>query len=355
MFSRSVETSTGRLSASTAVTNNKGEARVVYQANASTAINGVVINAKLRDNGNINETVKLTVSKEAVYATLAFSNDLQKTSDGIYYTLAGSISVMDGSGHAVAKQDVSLKSYAIEYAQGNVCLLDSKVSYQTADKLERYSEQLALPMKSGWFNTEDPDYNYTLERDDDLNNNNRLDAINPVSIIGSSGVSDDDYTFVTNEEGRADFSIRYPIRYANWVKVRFDASMRLNGSENLQNLNFVLPYLPEDVEIVNGTLKTPWANNASAFGAGGVQCIESMSINIDEPRNTTKVVLTPSQGFAVNIDGIRPINTSEGFNSLVLDFDQAFLVKDSRKPIVKGAEIRVSNSGFSFKNEIKIN
>ena len=262
---------------------------------------------------------------------------------------------MDGSGHAVAKQDVSLKSYAIEYAQGNVCLLDSKVSYQTADKLERYSEQLALPMKSGWFNTEDPDYNYTLERDDDLNNNNRLDAINPVSIIGSSGVSDDDYTFVTNEEGRADFSIRYPIRYANWVKVRFDASTRLNGSENLQSLNFVLPYLPEDVEIVNGTLKTPWANNASAFGAGGVQCIESMSINIDEPRKTTKVVLTPSQGFVVNIDGIRPINTSEGFNSLVLDFDQAFLVKDSRKPIVKGAEIRVSNSGFSFKNEIKIN
>ena len=359
VFSRSVETSTGRLSASTAVTNNKGEARVVYQANASTAINGVVINAKLRDNGNINETVKLTVSKEAVYATLAFSNDLQKTSDGIYYTLAGSISVMDGSGHAVAKQDVSLKSYAIEYAQGNVCLLDSKVSYQTADKLERYSEQLALPMKSGWFNTEDPDYNYTLERDDDLNNNNRLDAINPVSIIGSSGVSDDDYTFVTNEEGRADFSIRYPIRYANWVKVRFDASTRLNGSENLQSLNFVLPYLPEDVEIVNGTLKTPWANNASAFGAGGVQCIENMSINIDEPKNRTRVVLTPSQGFAVTInnDGntFSPSTTSQGFNSFVVDFDQAFSVADSRKPLAKGAEIRVSNSGFSFKSVIRIN
>ncbi len=355
VFSRSTESSTGRLSAATAITNNKGEARVVYQANASTAINGVVINAELRDKASIKQTVNITVSKEAVYSTLAFSNDLQKTSDGIYYTLAGSISVMDGSGRAVPSQEVSLKSYAIEYAQGNVCVLDSNVSYQTADKLERYSEQLTIPMKSGWFNTEDPDYNYTLEKDDDLNNNNRLDAINPVSIIGSSGLADDNYTFMTDEEGRADFSIRYPIRYANWVKVRFDASTRLNGSENRQSLNFVLPYLPEDVGIINGTLKTPWANNTSAFGAGGAQCIDSMSINIDDVKNTTKVALTPSQDFVVNIDGIDPTTTSQGFNSLVLDFNQAFSVADSRKPLAKGAEIRVSNSGFSFKNVIRIN
>ena len=96
VFSRTADASTGRLSASTAITNSKGEARVVYVANTPTAINGVSINATLRDNVNINGTVNLTVSKEAVYTTLAFSNDLKKTPDSIYYTLAGSISVMDG-------------------------------------------------------------------------------------------------------------------------------------------------------------------------------------------------------------------------------------------------------------------
>jgi len=342
VFSRIADASAGRLSAATAVTNNKGEARVVYQANASTAVNGVVINAEVLNNKTIKQTVNITVSKEAVYTTLAFSNDL--TSDNIYYTLEGSISVMDGSGRAVPNQDVSIKSYAIEYAQGTVCLLDSKVSYQTADNLERYSEQLTIPMKSGWFNTEDPDYNYTLEKDDDLNGNNRLDAINPVSIIGGT-VSDDGYTFMTDEEGRADFSIRYPIRYANWVKVRFDASTFVNGSENTQSLNFELPFLPEDIDIVNGTLKTPWENNASAFGAGGAQCVDSISINVDEEEKTTRVMLTPSQDFSVNINGEKPTTTSQGFNSFVVDFDKAYAI---------GAIVNVSNNGFSFKQEIKV-
>ncbi|WP_350559965.1 hypothetical protein [Psychrobacter sp. CAL346-MNA-CIBAN-0220] len=359
VFSRAADSSAGRLSAATAITDSRGEARVVYQANASSPIGGVSINARLlNDNAEIGtKTTNITVSKEAVYTTLAFSNEL--TSDNIYYTLEGSISVMDGSGRAVSNQDISIKSYAIEYAQGNVCLLDSKVSYKTTDSLERYSEQLTIPMKSGWFNTEDPDYNYTLEKDDDLNGNNRLDAINPVSIIGSNAVSDDGYTFMTNDEGRADFSIRYPIRYANWVKVRFDASTLVNGSKNIQSLNFVLPYLEEDVEIINGTLKSPWANNASAFGAGGAQCIDSMSIHIDEPNKTTRVLLTPSQDFSVNInddgDIFNPSTTSQGFNSFIVDFNQAFAVADNNKPLVKGAEIRVSNSGFSFKNVIRIN
>ncbi|WP_350649807.1 hypothetical protein, partial [Pseudomonas sp. HY13-MNA-CIBAN-0226] len=106
------------MSAATAITDSKGEARVVYQANASSPIGGVIINARLlQDNANIgSKTTNLTVSKEAVYTTLAFSNKL--SSDDIYYTVRGSISVMDGSGRAVANQEVSIKSYATEYAQG---------------------------------------------------------------------------------------------------------------------------------------------------------------------------------------------------------------------------------------------
>ncbi|OLF34491.1 Ig-like domain-containing protein, partial [Psychrobacter sp. Rd 27.2] len=49
VFSRSADSSAGRLSAATAVTNSRGEARVVYTANASTPINKVVINARLLD------------------------------------------------------------------------------------------------------------------------------------------------------------------------------------------------------------------------------------------------------------------------------------------------------------------
>src|SRR5690606_12869815 len=49
VFSRSADSSTGRLSAATAVTDSRGEARVVYKANASSPIGGVKINARLLD------------------------------------------------------------------------------------------------------------------------------------------------------------------------------------------------------------------------------------------------------------------------------------------------------------------
>lgn len=210
-------------------------------------------------------------------------------------------------------------------------------------------------MKSGWFTTEDPNYNYTLDKDKDLNGNNRLDAINPVSIIGNGIVSDDGYTMLTDDEGLANFTIRYPIRYANWVKVRFDSMVQVNGSENIQSLNFVLPFLDEDLQIVNGEPKTPWANNASAFGAGGAQCVDSMNVDINTTDNTTQVTLTPYQTFNVNIDGFTPKKSYQGFNSLILDFDKAFAVKDRNQPLIKGSEIRVTNNGFSFKKELKIN
>ncbi|MGP4846714.1 hypothetical protein ACTXGQ_21565, partial [Marinobacter sp. 1Y8] len=137
VFSRTSDSSAGRLSAATAITDSKGQARVVYQANASSPIGGVVINASLLDaTFNVpDKTTTITVSQDAVYTTLAFSNVV--SSDTIYYTKRVSISVVDGSGRAVPNKEVSIQSYATEYAQGRYCLLDSTVTYQKADEIER--------------------------------------------------------------------------------------------------------------------------------------------------------------------------------------------------------------------------
>jgi len=370
VFSRASDSSAGRLSAATAVTNSRGEARVVYQANASSPIGGVIINARLlNDNAAIGtKTTNITVSEEAVYTTLAFSNTL--SSDSIYYTKRGSISVMDGSGRAVADKEVSIKSYAIEYAQGKVCLLDSTVTYQAADIVERdedgkvvvdedgnpitttpdsqnFSDQSSNFLQSGWKPTEDGNYNYTLDRDEDVNGNGALDAINPVAIIGGN-LSDDGYTFTTDEEGRADFSIRYPMRYSNWVKVRFDASTFLNGSENIQSINYQLPSSESDLSINGSNLMTPWIDNASPFGNGGAVCASSMDVRIDDQKDTTKVILSPYQpnqpGYFVSIDGVNSNSSSLGYNSFIVDFNKAF---------ASGSRISVSRNGFEFSKTIK--
>jgi len=357
VFSRAADSSAGRLSAATAVTNSKGEARVVYQANASSPIGGVIINARLlNDNASIGtKTTNITVSKEAVYTTLAFSNVL--STDNIYYTVRGSISVMDGSGRAVPNKEVSIKSYAIEYAQGKVCLLDSNVTYQAANTTDAdgnvntpepitFAELVPVLQKTDWIISEDsPEYNYTLDSDEDVNSNNSLDAINPVAIIGGT-LSDDGYSFVTDEEGRADFEIRYPIRYSSWVKVRFEASTFLNGSENTQSINYSLPYLASDLRVEDPNLFSPWIGDTSPFGDAGVVCVNSLSVNINAEKNISKIVLSPYQAsYSVSINGVSPTTTAQGYNSFIVDFNQAFDL---------GSTIGVNSNGSGFSRNITI-
>lgn len=357
VFSRAADSSAGRLSAATAVTNSKGEARVVYQANASSPIGGVIINARLlNDNASIGtKTTNITVSKEAVYTTLAFSNVL--STDNIYYTVRGSISVMDGSGRAVPNKEVSIKSYAIEYAQGKVCLLDSNVTYQAANTTDAdgnvntpepitFAELVPVLQKTDWIISEDsPEYNYTLDSDEDVNSNNSLDAINPVAIIGGT-LSDDGYSFVTDEEGRADFEIRYPIRYSSWVKVRFEASTFLNGSENTQSINYSLPYLASDLRVEDPNLFSPWIGDTSPFGDAGVVCVNSLSVNINAEKNISKIVLSPYQAsYSVSINGVSPTTTAQGYNSFIVDFNQAFEL---------GSTIGVNSNGSGFSRNITI-
>ena len=368
VFSRTADSSAGRLSAATAVTDSKGEARVVYLANASSPIGGVVINANLlKDtNGIGTKTTNITVSKEAVYTTLAFSNKL--SSDNIYYTVQGSISVMDGSGRAVANKEVSIKSYATEYAQGKVCLLDSTVTYQAAKTRDKdgvmvtpepitKSESVPIFLKSNWIMTEDGNYNYTLDKEpdftltkpEDINGNGTLEAINPVAIIGGK-LSDDGYTFVTDSEGRADFSIRYPMRYSNWVKVRFDATTLLNGSENLQSINYTLPSAESDLIINSTTLETPWIDNTSPFGDGGATCVSSMSVSINQNTNKTSVGIAPnlaSSNYKVSINNRLGNSSTSANNSIYfVEFQEAFDL---------GSTITVSNNGASFSRVLKVN
>ncbi|OLF39055.1 MULTISPECIES: Ig-like domain-containing protein [unclassified Psychrobacter] len=368
VFSRAADSSAGRLSAATAITDSKGEARVVYQANASSPIGGVIINARLlQDDANIgSKTSNITVSEEAVYTTLAFSSKL--SSDDIYYTVRGSISVMDGSGRAVSNQEVSIKSYATEYAQGVYCLLDSTTTYQAADidELDEFgnviktttpepkvfSEKTPVPLKSDWYPTEDANYNYTLDQDsdptlnEDKNSSGKLEAINPVTILGNK-VSEDGYSFITNDEGRADFEIRYPLRYSNWVKVRFDASTFVNGSENTQSINYQLPTSVDDLIINDTTLITPWIDNASPFGTGGATCTNSLNVTINENTPRTRVILSPySPNYNVTIDGKSSSNQAEvGFNTYIIDFNKAFEL---------GSTATVSNNGFGFSKVIKV-
>ena len=161
-------------------------------------------------------------------------------------------------------------------------------------------------------------------------------------------LADDNYTLTTNSEGRADFEIRYPLHYSNWVKVRFDTTTFVNGSENIQSINYQLPTSVDDLAVNGSTLMTPWVNNTSPFGDGGATCTNSMSVMINENTPRTRVTLSPySPNYSVTIDGESSTNTpTAGFNSYIIDFGKAFEL---------GSTVNVSNNGFGFSRVLKVN
>ncbi|WP_352289321.1 hypothetical protein, partial [Psychrobacter sp. GW64-MNA-CIBAN-0177] len=70
-------------------------------------------------------------------------------------------------------------------------MLDSTVTYQAADIAEKdengnvitttpdpkgFSEKAPIYLESNWISTEDLNYNYTLDQDEDINRNSQLDA-----------------------------------------------------------------------------------------------------------------------------------------------------------------------------------
>ncbi|WP_230657208.1 hypothetical protein [Psychrobacter sp. I-STPA10] len=348
VFSRTKESSTGRLSAATAITNEKGEAKVVYTANAVSPINGVEIQAQLLDDkyGIGTKTTYITVSKDAVYTTLAFSDKIEKSDDNIYYLVSGSIAVMDGTGRPVKNTEVSLKSYATAYRQGLYCAVERSIAYQpkeeinpkdgtiTIPEVQEFSSIKAEKFASGWQDTEDGNWNYILDNNEDKNNSKKLEAINPVTILGTT-LADDKYTFVTDNEGKVDFKIRYPKAYSNWTQVRFDATTLLNGSENLQSFDIELPAAISDFSLSGDTIITPYTNNESAFGVGSQVCINQLAISVDARTGLERTVIT---GSAQGLDSgstlpvilykdnspVRNTNITAAQPGFVFNFNNAF-------------------------------
>ncbi len=137
------------------------------------------------------------------------------------------------------------------------------------------------------------------------------------------------------------------MRYSNWVKVKFDATTVLDGSENTQSINYQLPSAESDLIINNTSIQTPWIDNASPFGHGGAVCTSSMNVNINDQNNTTKVILSPYQpnqsGYFVSINGVNSNRSSIAYNSFIVDFNQAF---------EEGSRISVRRNGFDFSKTI---
>ena len=240
--------STGKLSAPTALTDQTGRATIIYTAGAAQTLgNGVVINATASNakypTPVYSDKLKLTVSTQSAYITLSQNKDILKIAgQDTYYFKQFSASVVDTSGNPVTNQKVSVSLALNKFVKGQFVWV----------RQPYYDDTFTLAYRFRWARVEkDRNGNIIQTYYKDCPSN---EFANPIAILSSDNkiLDTKNANFVTDDEGKFDFKIRYGRNYSNWLQVLLNVSTTVSTKENMTALAFVPPVSEDDVDDLDG-------------------------------------------------------------------------------------------------------
>jgi hypothetical protein len=241
-FTQVQDTSGGRLSQPSAVTDNNGQASVKYISGAtSTASGGVVIRASVPSDDTVDEqTATLTVSQSALFIALGTGNTIQNLNEETYkkdYT----VYVTDANGVAVSGVTVTIKALPTRYRKGHL---------EFNRPVWTYASDVVT------CSNEDRDYDGVLDTDEDFNSSGTLEPGNVIAVTPG--------TVRTNDQGRATLSLTYAESYAPWVEIELKAEAVVSGTASSKSSTFFVVGSSEDFS----DLEVPPAGVISPFGTG---------------------------------------------------------------------------------------
>lgn len=265
------DSSGGGLGQGVAYTNDSGIATVIYNAGPNpTSTNGVEIKAqvqsvKLPNNQEkvvnpIQATSSITVQTKSTYISFAFADKVSSDDSEIYYFRKGSASVLNSSGKPAISQKISINLTPDSYLKGFF-----RINMIEGTPTESFNSVVC--------ENEDKNNNGILDPGEDFNNNKQLDPINVAAVLTDSGQevgSGKNFNFITDDNGRVDFSIRYPKQYANWYRAKVTVNTRVDGSESQQSRVIDFPVLVDDVDIsipIRPNTNSPFGTNLNCSSA----------------------------------------------------------------------------------------
>jgi hypothetical protein len=150
------------------------------------------------------------------------------------------VRVTDAAGGPVAGAKVTLNLKSDAYYKG---------IWAEDDPFTTWFQQVS----AGPCVNEDLNQNGIFELGEDINGNGLLDPGNIASVVPDDAFADptSSSTVITNEAGRATFSIQYSQNYANWVEVTLTLRTKTAGSEWQSSESFILPILSSDIAVEN--------------------------------------------------------------------------------------------------------
>lgn len=248
-FSIVKDSSSGTINKGVVNTDAYGNAIVTYRAGqTSTSPKGVNIKAqvnyvKLPDGQEKIVTVPsanslATVSSKSTSISFSFADKVSTDSSQIYYFRQGSISVINNTGDPAVNQQVTVNLNPDSYFKGFF------------EIIEDASGNLSWNRSDVACENEDKNGNGILDPGEDFNGNGQLEPVNVATVLsGTEKEGESNQSFVTDNTGRVDFTIRYPKQYANWYRAKLTVNTTVTGSESQQTGVIDFPASVDDIDI----------------------------------------------------------------------------------------------------------
>jgi hypothetical protein len=152
--------------------------------------------------------------------------------------------VTDANGAPVEGATVELSLLPVEYAKG----IYQPSFIGTSFRWQRTPSAICP--------AEDINQNGVLDSGEDVNNNGKLEPTNPATVSTES--------VLTTSEGSAEFDLIYPQNVCNWTKTRLTATVRVGGTESVENSEFYLSCAADDL---NDETVDPPGGTESLYGS----------------------------------------------------------------------------------------
>lgn len=248
------------------------------------AADDLILTAKFKEDGftDASQATRVNVIQAAVQnprASIVIGvNNIEVSSltesGNVYYTRNLSASVIDFDGKPLSNQEVTLDITPISYVKGrNLWALAPVPTQEPTMKWvfgnqEYYLNNIAIN-NNGTLNDPSDDTlfptvinNVTLCPADPNGTTVNGVPVKVVSFTKSSAALGNTVTYVTDSDGKFDFSIRYPKNYAQWLNVRVGASSTVATLPTRTTYDLGLPALSTDYS-TDGTTSP---NEVSPYG-----------------------------------------------------------------------------------------
>jgi len=246
--------SSGNLSSSSGVTNGLGQVSTTYTGGQSiSARDGVQIRATVAGT-TVEGDLFMTVSRRALRVVIGTGNSISEPDDASYLKEFVAI-VTDANGAPVEGATVELSVLPVSYAKGTY----EPASYDDVwvPVISSEPDPVNNPGSTGYCTAEDTNRNGILDPGEDLNLDSSLTPTNPATTSIS--------TLTTLADGSGNFSIKYPQSVCSWVKTRITATVRVGGTESVEDYDFSLSCASSDLDDLE---VTPPGGQSSLFGTG---------------------------------------------------------------------------------------